>query len=157
MDFDFGAFAIDVDVERTRKYYRDISRTLTEGCGCILCQNFLAAYETLDPQIRQFFDSLGVNICKAADMTSMHGDQKRNILYYEGFCHLCGKISAGGMEDHKTLLKTAEYPVAAGCTVAFSTRCALVEKSFPAPVLQLEVRLEVPWVMGGNFTDVLKW
>lgn len=157
MIFDFGAFTIDGDVEKTKKYYRETSRTLTEGCGCILCQNFLAAYETLDPQIRQFFDSMGVDVCKAADMTSMHGDEERNILYYEGFCHLCGEIVAGGMEENKTFSRTPEYPVAAGCTVRFSTQCNLVEKSFPAPVLQMDVKLKVPWVVGGNFADVLNW
>ena len=97
MVFDFGPFSIDVDVERTRKYYAESSRMLTEGCDCILCRNFLAAYDSLDIEIRQFFDNLGVDIRKAADMTTMHGDAEKNILYYQGFCHLCGKIEEGAI------------------------------------------------------------
>ena len=67
MLFRFGNFSIDVDVERTRKYYAESSRTLTEGCDCILCQNFRAAYESLDTEIKRFFDNLGVDILKAAE------------------------------------------------------------------------------------------
>jgi len=146
--FDFGSFSIDVDVEQTRKYYTESPRTLTEGCDCILCRNFLAAYDSLDHEIHRFFDSLGVDIRKAGDMTTMHGDRERNILYYQGLCHVCGRIVDG-------CSKECEYLPA--FKVFFTTKCALVERSFPSPVLQMEVDMEVPWVMGGNFTDVLKW
>jgi hypothetical protein len=149
--FDFDTFSVDVDVEKTRKYYRESPRSLTEGCDCILCRNFLAAYHNLDAGISRFFDDLGVDLRKAPDMTSMHGDKERNILYYEGFCHLCGTILKGGT------VQTPEYSVTPGCTVYFSTRTALVEKSFPAPALQIEVNIEIPWVMGGNFDDTLHW
>lgn len=148
MIFDFGTFSVDVDAEKTRKYYTESPRTLTEGCDCILCRNFLAAYDSLDPEIHRFFDSLGVDIRKAADMTTMHGDQERNILYYQGLCHVCGRIVDGCSE---------EYEYLPTFKVFFTTKCALVEKSFPYPVLQMEVDMKVPWVMGGNFTDVLKW
>lgn len=158
MIFDFGTFSIDVDVEKTRKYYAESNRTLTEGCDCILCRNFLAAYESLDASIRNFFDSLGVDIRKAGDMTTMHGDKERNILYYQGICHICGRIVDGGVEKSYEKWhweQTPEREVMPNLKVFFKTDCALVEQSFPRPVLQLEVDMEVPWVMGGNFEDVL--
>lgn len=163
MIFDFGTFSIDVDVEQTREYYRESARTLTEGCDCILCQNFLAAYESLDVNIRQFFDSLGVDICKAGDMTTMHGDKERNILYYQGLCHICGKIVDGGIErsyEEPFSMKwqqTPECEIMPAFKVFFTTKRACVEKIFPKTALQLEVDMEVPWVMGGNFADVLQW
>lgn len=163
MIFDFGAFSIDVDVEKTAKYYRETERTLTEGCDCILCRNFLAAYDCLDTNIRQFFDSLGVDICKAADMTTMHGDAGRNILYYDGFCHLCGRIVDGGVEEKQNSPRptvwhrTSECAVMPACTVHFTTKCALIEGTFPEPVLQMEVSMEAPWVMDGNFAQILGW
>ena len=163
MLFRFGNFSIDVDVERTRKYYAESSRTLTEGCDCILCQNFRAAYESLDTEIKRFFDNLGVDILKAADMTTMHADAERNILYYDGVCHLCGSMVDGSIEKHcdqplrKAWHHTPQYVVNAACTVYFTTNYAMVEKSFPDPVLQMEVAIEIPWVLGGKFTDTLQW
>ena len=163
MIFDFGAFSIDVDVEQTKKYYLETERTLTEGCDCVLCRNFMAAYDCLDANIRQFFDSLGVEICKAADMTTMHGDKERNIMHYEGWCHICGRIVDGGMEEKQDFPRpmvwhrTPEYALSPACTVQFTTKRALVEDTFPEPVLQMEVSMEIPWVMGGHFAEILGW
>lgn len=160
MIFDFGTFSIDVDAEQTRKYYTESDRTLTEGCDCILCRNFLAAYDSVNADVRQFFDDLGVDICKAPDMTTMHGDKERNILHYQGICHICGSIVDGGVEkrhENWQWEQTPEHEVMPALKVFFTTHCALVEKSFPRPVLQLEVDMEVPWVMGGNFADILNW
>ena len=158
--FHFQSFSVDVDVEKTRKYYEESRRMLTEGCDCILCRNFLAACGILDGDIRQFFDSLGVDIRKAPDMTTMHGDKERNILYYQGFYHICGTILDGGEEkchEKYRWQQTAEYEIFPAFKVFFTTRSALIEGTFPKPVLQLEVDMEVPWVMGGNFAEALNW
>lgn len=153
MIFDFARFCIDVDVEQTRKYYAESTRTLTEGCDCIGCRNFVKAYQNLDPEIRNFFDSLGVDIRKAPDMSAMHGDAKTNTMYYMGWCHLCGTIISGESawvpDSDRSCQWDAEraFAVTETCRVSFNNRCALVEDSFPRPVLQLEVDIQVPWVL----------
>ena len=163
MLFQFENFAIDVDVEQTRKYYKETQRTLTEGCDCVLCKNFLAASKGLGPEIRDFFEHLGVDISKAPDMTTMHGDPERNILYYDGFYHLCGSVVDGAIRQEisqapgSSFFCTPRYSVTSDCEVYFTTRHALVEKGFPDPVLEMEVSVEVPWVLGGKFTDALGW
>ena len=93
-------------------------------------------------------------------MTTMHGDKERNILYYQGFYHICGTIVDGGEEkchEKYRWQQTAEYEIFPAFKVFFTTRSALIEGTFPKPVLQLEVDMEVPWVMGGNFAEALNW
>ena len=153
MIFAFGAFSVDVDVERTRKYYAESARTLTEGCDCIACQNFVKAYQNIDPRIRDFFDSLGVDPRKAPDMSAMHGDAKTNMMYYLGWCHLCGTVISGEsawVPDSDRSCHWEEeraFAVTETCRVSVNNQCALVDDSFPRPVLQLEVDIQVPWVL----------
>lgn len=152
MIFHFGNFTIDVDVAQTRKYYRETSRTLTEGCDCLDCRNFVEAYEGFDPRIRDFFETLGVDICKAPDMSAMHGDGKTNTLYYLGFCHLCGTIAHGksawvsDTADSGHWDEGLAWAVTETCRVSFSDRCVLVDKAFPGPVIQMDVDIQVPWL-----------
>lgn len=153
MIFHFGNFTIDVDVEQTRNYYRETSRTLTEGCDCMECRNFVKAYEGFDPRIRDFFESLGVDICKAPDMTAYHGDVEKNTLHYEGFCHLCGTILGGesawvpGSDGRITWDEARAFAVTETCHVSFQERCYLLEADFPKPVIQMDVEICVPWVL----------
>ena len=39
------------------------------------------------------------------------------------------------------------YPVTDGCCVSFSDHCALVDPTFPRPVMQMDVDIQVPWVL----------
>lgn len=162
MIFHFGTFSIDVNVEQTRKYYTESPRTLTEGCDCIGCQNFMKACEDFDPRIREFFEALGVDIRKAPDMSVFHGDGKRNILFYMGWYHLCGTVLRGEnawVSDSPEIghwEKTMAYPVTDGCCVSFSDSCALVDKAFPRPVIQMDVDIQVPWVIENIRHEYLK-
>ena len=149
----FDGSTVDVDVDKTRHFYEQSQQTLTEGCDCIGCQNFVKASSALSPAIHAFFSQLGVDICKAPDMSAMYGEPERQILHYWGFYHLCGNILAGEnpwvAESHGCTHWDPEkaYEVAPGCRVGFSEMCALVEEGFPAPLIQMEVEIEVPWVL----------
>lgn len=153
MVFQFGEYRIDVDVEKTRKFYRESSQTLTEGCGCIGCQNFVKAYESFDPQIKNFFETLGVDILKAPDMSAFHGNAKTNIMYYMGWCHLCGTVLHGesawvpDTPQSGHWEETNTYAVTETCHVSFQEHCDLLEPEFPKPVIQMDVDIQVPWVL----------
>ena len=150
MVFQFGQFRIDVDVEKTRKFYRETSQTLTEGCDCINCQNFVRAYEGFDPQIKEFFETLGVDICKAPDMSVFYGTSKSNTLHYEGWCHLCGTILSGENRD-----EVWTYAVTDTCRVSFREHCDLLKADFPRPVFQMDVQIEVPWLFEDIHHDLM--
>ena len=45
MIFEFGTFKVDVDVERTRRFYETVDDQL--GCECAGCRNFRKAYPLL--------------------------------------------------------------------------------------------------------------
>lgn len=153
MILQFGNFTVDVDVEKTKQFYEASAQTLTEGCDCIACQNFVKASESFPMEVRSFFARLGVDVCKAPDMSAMYGEKERQILHYWGFYHLCGSILTGEnpwiADSHGGGHWDPEkaYEVAPGCRVGFSERCALVEEGFPAPVIQLEVEMEVAWLL----------
>ncbi len=149
MIFTFGGFTVDIDVEKTRRFYEQSMQTLTEGCDCIACQNFVKASTHIAPKIGDFFAQLGVDICKAPDMSAMHGEPDRQILHYWGFYHLCGTIIDGvnvrvadGLIDPEQM-----YEVVPSCRIWFTDQCALLEPEFPAPIIQMEVEIEVPWVL----------
>lgn len=153
MIFRFGGFTVDVDVEKTKQFYEASAQTLTEGCDCIACQNFVKASKNFPMDVRSFFAQLGVDVCKAPDMSAMYGEQERQVLHYWGFYHLCGSILAG---DNPWVADSPEsshwdpekaYEVAPGCRVGFTERCALTEDGFPAPVIQMEVEMEVAWLL----------
>ena len=146
MVFKFGRFVVDIDVDKTKDFYEQSKQTLTEGCECIGCQNFVKASEKFSPEIHSFFSQLGVDICKAPDMSAMYGERERQILHYCGFYHLCGTIidsvDTHGADDLEM------HAVTPDCHIYFNDQwCALVEQGFPAPIIQMEVEIEVPWIL----------
>ena len=145
MIFKFGRFVVDIDVDKTRDFYEQSNQTLTEGCECIGCQNFVKASENFSPEIHSFFSQLGVEICKAPDMSAMCGDRERQTLHYCGFYHLCGTMidpgDARGADDLEV------YAVTPDCHIYFLDWCGLVEQGFPTPIIQLAVEMDVPWLL----------
>lgn len=156
MIFAFGNYELDIDVEKTRQFYQNSPQELTDGCDCAGCRNFREAYKQSMPEVKTFFEQLGVDILKAPDLSAFNGDIEKKTLSYGGFCHLCGTILKSGM------VKTTEapncvraeteswYEVAEGLSVMFAEDCALLEKDFPTPVVQMEIRINVPWVLEGE-------
>ncbi|MDE6642276.1 MAG: hypothetical protein K2K63_17335 [Acetatifactor sp.] len=124
MEFQLGQFHLDIDVQKTRSFYRK-SANVSESCSCPGCRNYENAAGILPDEIKCFFNSIGVDIKKPAEVyvNSAHSD---GSLLYGGFYHLCGTN---------------------GFYVSFQEDCSLVEADFPAPVLQMEIEATIPWVL----------
>lgn len=151
MIFEFGQYKIDVDVEKTRRFYEKAS-AVTQNCGCNNCCNYAKAVDFLPETIGSFFTGLGIDKRKACEVYANCTNPDRTVLY-SGFYHLCGKMLSGKSAWVKDDNKDAHwnnklaYEVAKNFYVSFTEECALIENDFLHPVLQMEIYANIPWVL----------
>ena len=150
MIFEFGTFKVDVDVERTRRFYETVEDQL--GCECAGCRNFRKAYPLLPDAVQAFFRQLGVDIGKPAEATA-YNSYDGNLTFYDGFYHICGTILESPRlyiktdEQHTQLDRNAIVALTADYGFYFTDRCGLVDEDFPTPVIQLEIQGNIPCVL----------
>lgn len=155
---------LDIDIEKTKKYYNHI-RVITDGCSCDGCRNFFLGISKIEFEILNFFSNLGVDIQKPAEIMVCCKEDTGNAIFYEGFYHICGKIltgndcwkSAGNCSDETSAYTICDenlYHVSKDLAVGFSNNIALFDKSafkeseFPMPVIQMEIFFHnFPWVL----------
>lgn len=151
MIFEFGPYKIDVDVDRTKQFYKTASR-VSEGCSCSGCRNYEKAVQKLPTVITDFFTSLGIDMRCVCEVYVNYANPDGS-LFYGGFYHLCGTLLSGKSawvptnstssywEDDRT------FPVTDNFRISFQQECHLLEKDFPLTALQLEVSANIPWVL----------
>ncbi len=157
MIFEFEQYKIDVNVEATRKRYVTLP-LVTENCTCQGCENYLAAIRELPPKVLAFFDSLGLDIKKPAEV---YGDLKENGDYfYGGFYHIAGIILYQKKElyskikkNHYSINQDMKINLSENYSVWFENDCALVPKDFPTPYFQIEISAILPWVLERPYLD----
>lgn len=150
MIFEFGQYRVDVDIEKTKRFYEN-AKLIHENCSCDGCQNFEKAAKVLPQPVRDFFTGLGVDIQKACECY-VNAARDDKTLFYGGFYHLCGKILAGENAWKDTgngsrWNEKAAYFITPDFQVSFSTDIALLEEDFPPPAIQLEFLADIPWVL----------
>lgn len=155
MEFQFGPYTLDIDIQKTRSFYQKAS-ALTAGCDCPGCRNFEKAAQSLPDEINRFFNALGIDGKKPAEVY-VNMVKGTGLVEYGGFYHLCGRVLSGEsawvtVECNKKA-RTAvwdpskTYAVSNNFHVSFREDCALVEDGFPEPVLQMELEAYLPWVL----------
>lgn len=150
MIFEFGDYKLDIDIDRTRRFYETVDDSL--GCDCAGCRNFRKAYPLIPDAVQDFFRQLGVDIGKPAEATA-YVSRDGTLTFYDGFYHICGSILKTPKlfiqmdEKHFRLDKDATIKLTTDHFLYFTDKCALVEAGFPAPIIQLEIQGDVPWVL----------
>ena len=127
---------IQVDAEATRAYY-DAYGKIAGGCGCAYCRNFAAAMKTASARLRTFLDALGLDVrkpCEVMELGPGTGDRR----LYEAFYHLVGNLESGD----PTRVEIGE------AQVGFYEDCDLLPYDFPRPCFQMNVAVELPWLLG---------
>ena len=137
MVFHFSEWAVDIDTERTRAWYRSAAES---GCDCLSCQNFRAA-EVSSEAVEQFFRQLGVEYRKSAELCIPYCETPEGPMLYDGWYHLCGTILAQPVYGQKG------HQVDKDFSVWFSPDCALLEEGFPAPAVEMRFHAKIPWVL----------
>ncbi|MBQ7508556.1 MAG: hypothetical protein IJT52_04425, partial [Spirochaetales bacterium] len=88
-----------------------------------------------------FFQSLGMDPGKAAEVYLLYSDDKEKKAAYGGFYHLCGKILEGATDGSEW------YTIADGYRVCFTDDISLPEENLQEPAVQMEIDFsKVPWV-----------
>lgn len=132
----FENYRIQVDAEATRAYY-DAHGEIAGGCGCAYCRNFAAAAETVSLQLRTFLDDLGLDLRKPCEAMEL-GPGTGNRRLYEAFYHLVGKLET--RDPARVEIGEAQ--------VGFYEDCDLLPSDFPRPCFQINVAMELPWLLG---------
>lgn len=148
MIFELGDYRLEIDVERTRAFYRDAG-FLTEDCICDGCCNYLLAADGFPQEVKEFFGRLGVDLKKAAEIIAWCAEDEGKSLFYGGFYHLCGRIlNCVDCWEENGAMSDKIYPIAEEYAVAFTEKVHLLEEGFPVPVLQMEIFFHhVPWLL----------
>lgn len=152
MIFELSGYTLDVDVERTKDYYKT-ARLVINSCSCLTCRNFDKAADSFPQEITDFFVNLGADIKKAREIYAID-IRTDNAMHYGGWLHLCGKIIAGEVAPVKVVdpeeffvLNANIHKITDGFSVSFKKECNLPDESFPRPAFQLEIYADVPWVL----------
>lgn len=144
MIFEFGHQKVDIDVERTRQFYHGATEI---SCTCDGCVNFVKAVDVPPAPVKTFFDDLGIDLKKAAEIYIGYQNDDGSLLYL-GFCHVCG-IILDGDSFWGVLAQKGNDPfrVSPNFMVHFHNDISLLERNFPKPVIQLEFDARIPWVL----------
>lgn len=151
MFFEIGQYRIDIDVAKTKQFYKNADLAST-SCSCDGCLNFQKAVDTLPPSIIAFFTNLGIDMKKVCECYVNFTDDD-GMLLYGGFYHVCGTLldgeSAWKKIDENTSCwdNEAAFCVSPDFNVSFQKDVALLEKGFPMPAIQLEFSARIPWVL----------
>lgn len=154
MIFQSEQYKIDVDVERTRCFYEK-AVPVNEQCPCDGCQNFAEAIQSLPNSVKTFFSQLGADLKKISECYVLDADTHGN-LHYGGICHICGTLldsdgnTSNGSVDPNTL-----FHVSPDLQIALSEDISLLEEDFPTPVIQLDLYVDLPWVLEKENTYIL--
>ncbi len=156
MLFTFGAYTLDIDVERTRAFYArpDIEIT-SEKCTCAGCQNYDKAILQAPVAVLGFFQSLGIDPRKPAEVYDLLGGDldEDGKMYYNGFYHVCGTRLQGEdawvnvTDEMKHLDEDRMYALDPFFKVSFEESVLMLHEDFPTPVFQIEIDAHLPWVL----------
>lgn len=151
MLFEFEPFQVDIDVERTQRFYEK-AQSVQEGCSCDGCRNFVYAVDSLPETVKTFLAKLGVDIRKICECC-VNCTNTDGTLLYGGFFHVCGSLKKGlsaWEKDEENIAywngKRAFF-VSPDFQVSFREDTALLEDDFPMPALQVDILANIPWVL----------
>ena len=128
---DFGAFRVEIDRERTLKWY---ALSNGWGCECGHCRNFLkiAKKRELPTQVLEILDQLEISPEKATYVGELYTDDSG--IHYQFSYRLCGTFDDAESRSSEDFRCCHEpYPYGA--------------PNFPEPHFDLEFYATLPWVL----------
>ena len=149
MPFKIGIYELDVDVERTRRFYQEHSGIT---CDCAGCRNFTQAVALLPDAVQDFLRQFGIDPAKPAEISAVYAPSDDSI-FYDGFYHISGTILSGTNPwiqiDHKHFALDQQCLIKLDDenTVFFTGDVHLLEENFPTPAFQIEIQFTLPWVL----------
>lgn len=152
MKIQLGNYLLDIDIEKTKKFY-ETAETITQGCNCLGCCNYEKTTDNFPDKVLNFFDKIGVDITKAAEIMSYVSVNDKKSVLYGGFYHICGTLLSDNTlwntNDSEVLHLNEDkmYEITDGYRIGFKSECDLLEDNFPLPAVQMEISFTCPWVL----------
>ena len=137
-------WAIDVDVETTRHYNQEE----LEVCGCLHCENFSLMILQKHRELRLALMELGIDAARPNHVSYFLREEDGQYLAIGNY-HFCGTLVKGEwctMEDWNET-NTAEVD---GMQLGLSKEMELLPDNFPAPAVQVNFEIIMPWLLGGD-------
>lgn len=132
-------YTVLVDKELTQALYNELPLLSDrEHCGCSDCSNYVRACESLDEQVRGFFDQFGVDPRKEGEIWHVY-ENDDGVHYYDGFYHFIGKIVG---IDQLDWIEVGNFKFG---LANFSNESTLVPDSFPNPIIELSINAYLSW------------
>ena len=159
----FGEFTVDIDAERTARFYRECAKSTSECCACRGCQNFDKAVEKAPRVVQNFLEAMGIDPRKPAEACDAAGEIFNDgTVYYWGFYHVCGKIiecpdcwksEAPQTAETADLQQGSMYRPDGTEDFAFGGTDGILgmEEGFPEPCIQLEFDMYLPCAVAGLY------
>lgn len=150
-----GNWLIEFDREATEIAYTNVTHGIT--CDCQPCQNYDKACSAFPVSVRNFFDELGIDISKPAEL--MNFTIENNVANMGGWYHIVGNYLDGDdvwqpvAPKHSHQKTTVMFTITDGFQIGFTHMVALVEEGFPHPVIQMEINFYVPWVLDEPYNE----
>jgi hypothetical protein len=138
-----ATWIVDADAEATRTAYRQIARGGSEGCTCVRCLNFATSRPGCFPSdVIGILDAVGVDAAKEVEAVHYCRLAAGHHIYGVWF-HFVGRFMSGEESTDSVSLD--------GITWLVRRKRDLIDVAFSsAEVLQLDLSLVVPWVLGGE-------
>jgi len=148
---EFAGWILICDVDATRFAYAGMALGGPEECGCLHCQNFVAARSQLyPPAVLALFEQLGIDSTRETEVyhlapngSDADGPPETRMHRYGGWFHAIGEV----------VTDRAEYEVPSqDFQLTIIPGGAVVPSSFPdTPLFRLEFSVRVPWVLPEPF------
>jgi hypothetical protein len=137
---EFPGWRIEYDRSATVVAYAHVPASGPETCGCDPCRNWAATRSRLlAEEFRGLLDRLGIPADREAEV--YHNARLESGLHsYGAWYRFVGRVLSGERECSPDVVFGA-------FSVFFHSRPTLLPEAFAGqPVVQLEVRAEVPWL-----------
>lgn len=145
MLFEFGPYKVDIDIPKTRLFYEKYGLA-AGGCDCDGCRNFAKAADTFPQPVLSFFTRLGIDAGKPCECYAQYTNENGTLLY-GGFYHVCGTLPNKEGKKRESICQEEYFNVSPDFGICFTDSVCLLEENFPAPVIQLEISANLPWVL----------
>lgn len=145
MRFVFGDYTVEVDVEKTREYYR---REMPENdCECSGCRNFRKYAEVCPEEIKRAFAELGIDdinyILEIIPFDCAKEDYDRNGgNFYGGFYAVVGELIGGEPIDSQKSTRR----ITSGFGL-FLHDSMYKPDNFPDPAFNINIEAWIPWLI----------
>jgi hypothetical protein len=138
-----GPWEIAYDREATQAAYAAGGDCNDYYCGCQGCMNYLANARAFPEEMRQFFDSLGIDPTKPSHLSCAIATSE-NEYFYDGWYHVIGHQASGEAISFEGF----PYHITDDFWVGLASSPIHVPKEIPEEqALQLDFSFSLPWLL----------